>query len=251
MKCPKEMGRIPAGIFDMFSEYRLQARDSTGNPNKPIPVPIDPVNEILVDTKKARDTDIAARCEMADGHTFNELVGQKYTTKLGTQRTYTVAHLRQDLQKGYLRLKVFARDNIFTVEEFKQLKMTAREEVSDLIESIFHIHAGDDPTSEKEALQGPDAEAWRESMALEIDQLIALGCWTYELKSKKPAGAKVYRGKMVLKTKPAANGQPRRRKSRYVISDPKFLQKLGDYDCFSPMCCLENCTMASEHKCGA
>ena len=238
MKCPKEMGRIPAGIFDMFSEYRLQARDSTGNPNKPVPVPIDPVNEILVDTKKARDTDIAARCEMADGHTFNELVGQKYTTKLGTQRTYTVAHLRQDLQKGYLRLKVFARDNVFTVEEFKQLKMTAREEVSDLIESIFHIHAGDDPTSEKEALQGPDAEAWRESMALEIDQLIALGCWTYELKSKKPAGAKVYRGKMVLKTKPAANGQPRRRKSRYVISDPKFLQKLGDYDCFSPMCRL-------------
>ena len=26
-------------------------------------------------------------------------------------------------------------------------------------------------------------------MALKIDQLIALGCWTYEPKSKKPAGA--------------------------------------------------------------
>ena len=129
-----------------------------------------------------------------------------WQTSLGSlsKRTYTVAHLRQDLQKGYLRLKVFARDSVFTVEEFKQLKMTARGEVSDLIESIFHIYAGDNPTSEKEALQGPDAEAWRESMALEIDQLIALACWTYEPKSKKPAGAKVYRGKIVLKTKPCA-----------------------------------------------
>ena len=135
-----------------------------------------------------------------------------------------MAHLRQDLQKGYLRLKVFARDSVFTVEEFKQLKMTARGEVSDLIESIFHIHAGDNPTSEKEALQGPDAEAWRESMALEIDQLIALGCWTYEPKSQKPAGAKVYRGRMVLKTKPAANGKPMRRKNRYVNPIPSFFR---------------------------
>ena len=75
MKCPKERGRIPANVFDMFSEYRLQARESTGNPNKLTPVPIDLVNKILVDMKKARDTNIAARCEMADGHTFNELVG--------------------------------------------------------------------------------------------------------------------------------------------------------------------------------
>ena len=89
---------------------------------------------------------------MADGHMFNELVRQKYTTKLGTQRTYTMAHLHRDLQKGYLRLKMFAHDSIFTVEEFKQLKMTAKKEVSDLIESIFHIYTGDNPTSEKEAL---------------------------------------------------------------------------------------------------
>ena len=153
---------------------------------------------------------------MADGHMFNELVRQKYTTKLGTQHTYTVAQLRQDLQKGYLRLKVFTCDSIFTVDEFKQLKMTAREEVSDLIESVSHIHAGDDLTSEKEALQGPDAEVWRESMALKINQLITLSCWIYEPKSKKLAGAKVYCGKMVLKTKPAANGKLMCRKSRYV-----------------------------------
>ena len=61
-------------------------------------------------------------------------------------------------------------------------------------------------------------------MALEHDQLIVLGCWTYEPKSKKPACAKVYRGKMVLKTKPAANGKPMRRKSRYVYPIPSFFR---------------------------
>ena len=32
---------------------------------------------------------------------------------------------------------------------------------------------------------------------------------------------------------------PHTKKARYVISDPKFLQKLTDVDCFSPMCRFE------------
>jgi hypothetical protein len=49
----------------------------------------------------------------------------------------------------------------------------------------------------------------------------------YEPKSKKPAGAKVYFGKMGLKTKPAANGKPMRRKSRYVRSQvPSEIRRL-------------------------
>ena len=67
MKCPKEMGRILAGIFNMFSEYRLQAHESTSNWNKLTPVPINAVNEILVNTKKVCDMDITARCEWLMG----------------------------------------------------------------------------------------------------------------------------------------------------------------------------------------
>ena len=156
--------------------------------------------------------------------TFRELVGMKYTTKLNTPRSYTQSELRHDLRRGCLRLKVFATsDAVFSVQDLKILQQNTDSDVSDLIETIVHMHAGDDPMSEKEALAGPDAEKWREAMKLEIAQLMALGCWRYEPKSKKPAGKKVYRGKMFLKTKPSTNGQLIRHKARYVFSDPNFL----------------------------
>ena len=233
-------GLIPHGLFDLIEEYRLRARDSTANPNKFKPIPSTPLNEILVNTHRARDTDIVARCNMVDGMTYSQCAGMQYTTKLGTRREYTVAHLQDDLRRGFLRLKSYiTQHNAFTVKDAAQLAHLANKDLNDLVESIAHIHCGDDPTSEKEALAGPDAKEWRKSMRAELDALVALGCWTYKPKHLKPAGKKVFRGKMVLKTKPPANGQPARKKSRYVISDPKFLQKLTDVDCFSPMCRLE------------
>ena len=160
----------------------------------------------------------------------------QYTTKLSTHHEYMVVHLQDDLRRGFLCLKLYvAQHNIFTVKDAAQLAHLANKDLNDLIESIAHIHCGDDPTSEKEALAGLDAEEWRELMHAELDALVALGCWTYKPKHLKLAGKKVFQGKMVLKTKPPANGQPARKKSRYVISDPKFLQKLTDIDCFSLM----------------
>ena len=210
------------------------------NLNKVKPIPSTLINEILVNTHCVRNADIVARCNMVDGMTYSQCAGMQYTTKLGTCREYTVAHLQDDLRRGFLRLKSYiTQHNAFTVKDTAQLAHLANKDLNDLVESIAHIHCGDDPTSEKEALACPDAKEWRKSMHAELDVLVALGCWMYKPKHLKPAGKKVFRGKMVLKTKPPANGQPARKKARYVISDPKFLQKLTDVDCFSSMCRLE------------
>ena len=164
----------------------------------------------------------------------------QYTTKLSTCCKYMVAHLQDNLRHSFLHLKLYiTQHNTFTVKDAAQLAHLANKDLNDLVELIAHIHCSNDPTSEKEALAGPDAKEWHKSMHAELDALVALGCWTYKPKHLKPAGKKVFQGKMVLKTKPPANGQPTRKKSRYVISDPKFLQKLTDIDCFMPMCRLE------------
>ena len=216
-------GLILHGLFDVIEEYRLRVCDSTANPNKFKPIPSTPLNEILVNTHRARDADIVARCNMVDGMTYSQCAGMQYTTKLGTRREYTVAHLQDDLRRGFLRLKSYiTQHNAFTVKDAAQLAHLANKDLNDLVESIAHIHCGDDPTSEKEALAGPDAKEWRESMRAELDVLVALGCWTYKPKHLKPAGKKVFRGKMVLKTKPPANGQPARKKSRYVFQIRSF-----------------------------
>ena len=49
-------------------------------------------------------------------------------------------------------------DAVFSVQDLKILQQNTDSDVSDLIETIMHMHAGDDPMSEKEALAGPDAE---------------------------------------------------------------------------------------------
>ena len=95
------------------------------------------------------------------------------------------------------------------------------------------IHTGSDPLSEKEALASPEAELWREAMQIELDALASLKCWRYVDASEVPAQEKIYRGKFVLKYKPPQNNMDGRYKARWCISDPKWLQRLTDVDCFS------------------
>ena len=78
------------------------------------------------------------------------------------------------------------------VKDTAQLAHLANKHLNDLIESIAHIHCGDHPTSEKEALAGPDAKEWCKLMQAELDALVVLGCWTYKLKHLKPASKKEF-----------------------------------------------------------
>ena len=74
--------------------------------------------------------------------------------------------------------------------------------------------------------------------------LQALKCWRVRPMSDKEAdpkerAKKIFRSKLVLKSKPPANRMPGRKKARLVISDPKFLQRTNDLETFSPMCRIE------------
>jgi hypothetical protein len=93
--------------------------------------------------------------------------------------------------------------------------------------------------NEKEAMASPDAHHYYEAMEAEVTALEALDCWQIRDAVAKPAEEKLYKGKFVLKKKPPANKQPCKFKARYCISDPKFLQRVTDVDCFSPMSRLE------------
>ena len=85
-----------------------------------------------------------------------------------------------------------AQHNIFTVKDAAQLAHLVNKDLNNLIELITHIHCGDDPTSEKEALAGPDSKVQQKSMCAELNVLVELGCWMYKLKHLKPAGKKVF-----------------------------------------------------------
>ena len=54
----KLAGLIPHRLFDLIEEYRLRARDSTANLKKVKPIPSMLINEILVNTHRACNTDI-------------------------------------------------------------------------------------------------------------------------------------------------------------------------------------------------
>ena len=117
----------------------------------------------------------------------------QYTTKLSTRCEYMVAHLQDNLHRSFLCLKSYiTQHNTFTVKDTAQLAHLANKDLNDLVESIAHIHCGDDPTSEKEALAGPDTKEWRKSMCTKLDVLVVLGCWTYKPKHLKLAGKKVF-----------------------------------------------------------
>ena len=67
------------------------------NPNAQLPLPIDPVNEVLIDTHTARDATVAARCKMADGKTYLQCEGLRYMSTSGTLETYKLQELRKDI----------------------------------------------------------------------------------------------------------------------------------------------------------
>jgi hypothetical protein len=192
----------------------------------------------MMNMHSAQEANENARAQFIHGKTFLQLAGLKYHDKRGQFKTYSITQFKRDLQNGHIQPRQYVH-SVRSAIELEQATIQAQRELSDMVESAFGISQGSDPLTDAEALAGEDAEEWSTAIYKEIDDLIALNCWTLKSKTEKPGHKKVYRGKLVLKSKPPANSQPGRKKARYVISDPKFLQKLQDVDCFSPMARLE------------
>ena len=64
LKDPKDQGRIPLGAWDIIHGAKCRSVDARTNPNRDRPQPLEPLNEPLFDTGKARDADVRARCQM-------------------------------------------------------------------------------------------------------------------------------------------------------------------------------------------
>ena len=245
MTCPVEMGRIPLGTWDILHGARTRSIRVRRNTHQGRPTPEAPQNEPLCNTNTARDPEVRARCEMVHGYTYLQACGKEYTSENGAPVKYGVQQLLDDLKNGYLVLQAEAAfEASLDLPDGKQKQKAIAEFLNDYFESASLMEDGADPLNEKEADASPEAGEWVASRWEEIKGLLDLNCWTYRPKTDKHNNAaernkKLYKGKFVFKTKSAANGQVKRRKSRYVISDPKFLQKMTDVDCFSPMCRYE------------
>ena len=245
IKCKWEKGLIPKGIFDLFMSHRYRSMKDRTNPNAKLPMPVDPVNEVLVDTHTAKDATVAARCKLADGKTFLQCEGLRYKTAGGTLETYKIQELRKDLANGHLRLRMFTQyDGIMSIRETQQQQGKSMDHLNDFIETAFGLGTGNDPQTVKEALAGPDADLWRQAIWAEIEALQSLGCWRIRPRSEKEADPrerdkKIFRSKIVLKSKLPANNMPGRKKARLCISDPKFLQRIHDLETFAPMSRIE------------
>ena len=98
--------------------------------------------------------------------------------------------------------------------------------------------SGADPINETEADSCPDHEKWTEAKWIELNGLARLKCWTY-VDPEEAGDEKIYRGKFCFTLKPPANGQPARYKARWVISDPRWSQRILDVDTYSPTLRLE------------
>ena len=123
---------------------------------------------------------------MADGKTFLQCEGLRYTTSKGTRETYKVQELRKDLAAGHLRLKIFSQyDGIMRLHDMQQAQQDAMDEIGDFIETALHVTCGDDPTSVKEALARADGPEWSTAIWAEIHALQALKCWQIRPKADK------------------------------------------------------------------
>ena len=74
-----------------------------------------------------------------------------------------------------------------------------------------------EPAHVTEAMRGPDAQLWRDSMEKEIEAMSKFAVWEDVLDVDIPAGTKLLGTKWVLKIKNDRNGFVERFKSRLVV----------------------------------
>ena len=107
MRDPIEKGRIPMKIWDILDAHRVTPMK--GSAYKHIPESI--ASEILVNTNKARNPYIAARCSAIHGKSFLQLGPDfKYQNAKGEHVPYKFKDLKYDLDNSYLRPQEHAQN---------------------------------------------------------------------------------------------------------------------------------------------
>ena len=226
MTDPVEKARIPFKIFDIIEQHPREA------PAQQSFAPILPgtyQSEVLIDTKKAKGY-IATQCARIHSKSYMQL-GKEFTYQdtNGMSKPYRPSDLRYDLKHGFLQL----RQAVHHITH--QENMLHHDMYQNMMQEVFlaQIQSGSDPLNEKEALASAQASDWMDAMQVELDGLAALDCWDYVDASTVPSNEKIYHGKFVYKYKSPQNNMPGRYKARWCISDPKWLQRLSDVDCFA------------------
>ena len=116
---------------------------------------------------------------------------------------------------------------------YKHKVLSHRVDVAELVETAYRTFENvREPQSFEEAINGPDADVWKDAMDVEMEALRRMGTW--ELVAK-PVGKTIVGCKWVYKLKYKPDGSVERHKARLVAQG--FCQKKGiDYqDAFSPV----------------
>ena len=96
LKDLKDQGRILLGAWDIIHGAKCRSVDARTNLNRDRPQPLEPLNEPLFDTGKARDADVHTCCQMVHSKTFAECQDKLYyISRFGdTQVHHSRAHVR-------------------------------------------------------------------------------------------------------------------------------------------------------------
>ena len=239
MTDPVDKARIPYGIFDVIqNSVQSPHRINTSRKAQNQIVPYDLLNQIMVSTGSATGY-FATRCNAIHNKTLRELKDANFTYTKPNQpdvlHKYSKSDLRYDITHGYVHIKKLKPQDGLTNAQRKEQDSALNAEILENSNSLAFMHTGADPLNEAEADRSPFSAEWHKAKWIELDGLRDNNTWTYVDAAQVPTDEKIYRGKFCFTLKPAQNNMPPRYKARWVISDPKWTQRIADgYDTFSP-----------------
>jgi hypothetical protein len=244
MQDSMEKGRIPAGIFDHIANHRLSTPFTDRVKASPVVLPEDPTKYILVDTGRGKGY-IGERCKLVAGQSFMQIPSDfryQYITKSGSteMRKYQKSDLIYDLKNRFLSLQDYDEHTLkgMSLHEQKQWQSAFISELYNNTQMSSMMGTGSDPLNEYEADNSPEWQEWKAAKEAELQGLDRLHCWDI-VDSKQAEGQKLYNGKFCFTLKPPANGQPQRYKARWVISDPKWTQRISGIETYAPTVRME------------
>ena len=166
----------------------------------------------------------------------------QYITKSGSteMRKYQKSDLIYDLKNRFLSLQDYDEHTLkgMSLHEQKQWQSAFISELYNNTQMSSMMGTGSDPLNEYEADNSPEWQEWKAAKEAELQGLDRLHCWDI-VDSKQAEGQKLYNGKFCFTLKPPANGQPQRYKARWVISDPKWTQRISGIETYAPTVRME------------
>ena len=168
-----------------------------------------------------------------------------------------MAELLSDIKHSYIMLQaevLYSVCHVSTADKCARraadgdlsclFKSAVLQQSRSLFEEVYQIFLGDNLVNKKDTDSRPDCAEWCLAKWAELDALIGMGCWHYWPKSDKhndPVRTSREKEKALPRKicfQAEAFGQWYAPMQKDVVrhSDPKFLQKSTDIDCFSLMC---------------